>query len=130
MSAKARRAATDAALSVARSGCASTGERVWNFGFGANLDPWKLTQKRGIKPFETVAGTVSGMRVAFNHRGGFGNMIPAADEPPMSLCPSVRQPDEVHGICLLLSFDDFHTLAGMEHQVSPASAVSASIGMC
>lgn len=114
----ARAKAAELAGAVARSSGASVPERgaVWNFGFGANLDPQKLIQKRGINPLEVIPGSVSGLRLAFNHRGGFGNLVPAEGCPPAAtLSPNLPQPS-VNGVLLLLKFGDFETLAGMEHQ--------------
>merc|ERR1719410_1881961 len=49
---------------------------VWNFGFGANINPWKLEQKRNIHPIgDTLRGKLIGWRLLFDHKGGFGNII-------------------------------------------------------
>merc|ERR1719160_38772 len=47
---------------------------VWNFAYGANINPWKLENVRGIIPLEMVRGFLSGWRLVFNHRGGMGNL--------------------------------------------------------
>ena len=121
----ARRAAADRALKVvSRSAADVGGGYVWNFGFGANINPWKLQEKRGIRPAEAVCGKVPGWRLLFNHRGGFGNIEEvAAADAPRSLSPSVPQPAEVHGILLKLTHEDFGVLAGMEHQYDAKEVV-------
>lgn len=88
---------------------------VWSFGFGANINPWKLEKKRRIVPVETVVAQLPGHVLLFNHRGGFGNIEPGSDREA-SLSVSVQQPLGVHGVLLLLRLSDFGTLAGMEHQ--------------
>jgi len=83
---------------------------VWNFAFGANIDPWKLKKKRGMRPLEEVAGQLPGWRLVFNHSGGMGNIEPLPGKAPGE-CP-----DAVHGMLLLLTADDFKTLSNMEHE--------------
>ena len=62
-----RQAATERALAAAaRSQASVTGNYVWNFGFGANIDPTKLRVKRGIAPAEVVPGKLAGWRLLFN----------------------------------------------------------------
>ena len=91
-------------------------DHVWNFAFGANIDPWKLEKKRGINPLQKVRGVLNGYRLLFNHNGGFGNIEPATgSNEESSLSKKVDHPDEVHGMLLKLSLDDFYTLGGMEH---------------
>ena len=54
---------------VAKTSRARSGDEfVWNFGFGANINPWKLRTKRGIEPAEQVVGKLQGFRLLFNHR--------------------------------------------------------------
>jgi len=43
-------------------------ESVWYFAFGANMTAKKLTESRGIKPFEATNGFLPGWRLAFNHK--------------------------------------------------------------
>jgi len=43
MSAKARLKASERALVTAGRYAVNGGEEVWNFGFGANINPWCLT---------------------------------------------------------------------------------------
>lgn len=43
-------------------------EGVWYFAFGANMTAKKLTESRGIKPFEAAKGFLPGWRLAFNHK--------------------------------------------------------------
>jgi len=49
---------------------------VWNFAFGANINPWKLQTKRGIVPVDARRGVLREWGLRFNHRGGFGNIVP------------------------------------------------------
>ena len=41
---------------------------MWYFAFGANMTAKKLTDSRGIKPFEATNGFIPGWRLAFNHK--------------------------------------------------------------
>ena len=43
-------------------------EGVWYFAFGANMTAKKLTESRGIKPFEATKGFLPDWRLAFNHK--------------------------------------------------------------
>lgn len=135
MSAAARQAATERGIAAARrcgvvsavSSGGSSLQSVWNFGFGANINPNKLTKSRGIHPLEIVPGRLPGWQLRFSHRGGFGNIhrvLEGADGKgggvqlamAHSICPTCPQPAEVHGVLLQLSLEDFGSLAGMEHQ--------------
>ena len=81
---------------------------VWYFGFGANINPWKLRERRGIIPLAEFPGKLPGWRLLFNHKGGMGNIerLDAADDGP----------DAVHGILLQLSARDFNKLCQMEYE--------------
>ena len=113
----ARQAATKRALQAVDKSEAGDERHVWNFGFGANINPAKLRDRRGIRPAETARAKVEGFRLLFNHRGGFGNIEEVADHaPPTSLSPAISHPSEVHGVLLRLSHHDFGRLAGMGEQ--------------
>ena len=43
-------------------------EGFWYFAFGANMTAKKLTDSRGIKPYEATNGFLQGWRLAFNHK--------------------------------------------------------------
>eukprot|EP00403_Amphidinium_massartii_P004377 CAMPEP_0178381418 /NCGR_PEP_ID=MMETSP0689_2-20121128/5972_1 /TAXON_ID=160604 /ORGANISM="Amphidinium massartii, Strain CS-259" /LENGTH=710 /DNA_ID=CAMNT_0020001599 /DNA_START=52 /DNA_END=2185 /DNA_ORIENTATION=+ len=87
------------------------GEAVWNFAFGANINPWKLKERRNIHPLEEVGGALPGWRLVFNHSGGMGNVEPVERD---SKTPDV--PAAVHGKLLRLSRRDFDKLANMEYE--------------
>ena len=99
------------------------GPCIWNFGFGANINPWKLEQKRNIHPIgEKLRGKLMGWRLLFDHKGGFGNIINMETESD-GLSKNIFDPFmsdggeyEVHGILLKLTHDDFIKLAHMEHE--------------
>jgi len=121
----ARQAATKRALQAADRSNAANETHVWNFGYGANINPQKLREKRNMQPLEAYCGKVKNVRLLFNHRGGFGNLesITGTNNskqqnapPPPELSPVIAQPSEVHGILLRLTHDDFGRMAGMEHQ--------------
>eukprot|EP00929_Paragymnodinium_shiwhaense_P093629 TRINITY_DN53841_c0_g1_i1.p1 TRINITY_DN53841_c0_g1~~TRINITY_DN53841_c0_g1_i1.p1 ORF type:complete len:726 (-),score=125.51 TRINITY_DN53841_c0_g1_i1:463-2604(-) len=100
------------------------GQPVWNFAFGANINPWKLESSRGIKPLDAVRGKLPGWRLVFNHRGGFGSIEEISAAMPGG-------PDAVHGMLLLLNAQDFATLCSMEHQYEPTELeVEAYDGRC
>lgn len=96
-------------------GPAATTTQVWNFAFGANINPWKLKTKRGIEPVEEVPARLPGWRLKFNHSGGMGNIEPLPDGKA-----SDGGPDEVHGMLLLLNAQDFEKLSKMEHEYETA----------
>jgi len=87
---------------------AAGSDGVWNFAFGANINPWKLRDQRKITPKEEVVGRLRGWRLVFNHKGGMGNIErwTVADNGP----------DAVHGMLLHLSARDFEKLSKMEHE--------------
>ncbi|KAJ1461135.1 hypothetical protein M885DRAFT_507760 [Pelagophyceae sp. CCMP2097] len=74
---------------------------VWNFAYGANMDDHKLRFVRKLTPLESVPAQLRGYRLAFNHNGGMGNLVPDA--------ASVA-----HGVAHRLSPSDFEKLQGME----------------
>lgn len=80
----------------------------WYFGFGANISPWKLREKRKIAPIEESPGSLHGWRLMFNHKGAMGNIEP--------LVATDNGPESVHGMLLLLTPRDFDKLAKMEHE--------------
>lgn len=84
---------------------------VWYFGFGANINPWKLRTKRQITPIDQVGGRLPGWRLSFNHKGGMGNI-----EPLGSSTLTNEGPDEVHGMLLFLSPADFKKLSKIEYE--------------
>ncbi len=86
---------------------------VWYFGFGANINPWKLRTKRQILPIDQVAGRLPGWRLTFNHKGGMGN-IEQLGSSPSNL--TNEGPDEVHGMLLFLSPADFKKLSKIEYE--------------
>ena len=88
---------------------------MWYFGFGANINPWKLREKRKIIPIEQVPGKLAGWRLSFNHKGGMGN-IEQLDSPTLTN----PGPDEVHGMLLHLTTEDFSKLSQIEYEYSTA----------
>lgn len=90
---------------------ADSSQNVWYFGFGANINPWKLRTKRKIEPLEQVAGRLLGWRLTFNHKGGMGNI-----EPLNSSTLTNAGPDEVHGMLLYITPKDFKTLCKIEFE--------------
>jgi hypothetical protein len=55
-------------------------EFVWNFAYGASMSSFKLVNQRNTKPLESVPAVLPGFRLAFNHRGGMGNVMEDSDE--------------------------------------------------
>ena len=96
------------------------GRYVWNFGYGANINPWKLQKKRGIRPIgDTLRGKLVGWRLLFDHKGGFGNVINAKTESDELRVTKFKpftndKVYEVHGVLLKLTHSDFIQLAQME----------------
>ena len=99
---------------------------VYNFSYGANINPYKLECKRGIKPMDgKLRGKLIDYQLLFNHKGGFGNII-SKDEYLKNvnninkIKPFVNnecnERYEVHGILIKLSCDDFIKLASIEHE--------------
>ncbi|CAE8588893.1 unnamed protein product [Polarella glacialis] len=84
----------------------------WYFGFGANINPWKLREQRQILPLEEFVGKLPGWKLVFNHKGGFGNIEPLS----ALISHGASSPDAVHGVLLLLKAKDFDKLAKMEHE--------------
>eukprot|EP00957_Ditylum_brightwellii_P186888 14231886-Ditylum_brightwellii.AAC.1 len=135
-STKARTAAKEAALLIASrsSSTIDNNKYVWNFSFGANINPWKLQTKRKIQPVEVTPGQVLHHRLLFNHRGGFGTIEHTQSAPNNNnsngliptLSPKIPQPNSVHGILLKLHMSDFGKLAAMEHQYIPREITVSS----
>lgn len=96
---------------AAATSTATSAESLWYFGFGANINPWKLRERRKIIPIDQVCGRLPGWRLTFNHKGGMGN-IERLDSPALTN----RGPDEVHGMLLHLSARDFEKLSAMEYE--------------
>eukprot|EP00879_Flechtneria_rotunda_P000258 GHRR01000341.1.p1 GENE.GHRR01000341.1~~GHRR01000341.1.p1 ORF type:complete len:403 (+),score=155.35 GHRR01000341.1:2385-3593(+) len=63
-------------LDKARFGIGSAPNNIWNFAYGANMNPNKLGGSRGLHPLNSKPGVLRGYTLAFNHRGGFGNLVP------------------------------------------------------
>eukprot|EP00898_Chlorokybus_atmophyticus_P003734 jgi/Chlat1/4361/Chrsp29S04610 len=74
-------------------------DAVWNFAYGANMNPKTLTGQRRIIPMQSHPASITGLELVFNHRGGVGNVQPAAD-------PRKR----VHGVLHQLSTTDWDWL--------------------
>ena len=91
---------------------------LWYFGFGANINPWKLRERRKIIPIDQVCGKLPCWRLSFNHKGGMGN-IERLDSANLTN----SGPDEVHGMLLLLSAKDFGKLSDMEYEYGTTDVV-------
>ena len=64
---------------------------MWNFSFGANINPLKLENKRGIKPIDKLPCKLEDYRLIFNHRGGFGNIEMTNEQDPIeSISPTYK----------------------------------------
>ena len=87
-------------LGAAYPGC------VWNFAYGANMAKEKLSGARGLQPLASKPGLLKGHRMAFNHRGAMGNVMPDAGK-------------SVHGVLHLLSNEEIGVLTNMEHEYWP-----------
>ncbi|CAD7696183.1 unnamed protein product [Ostreobium quekettii] len=86
---------------------------IWNFAYGANVNRHKLEAVRGIKPLRSMPAVLKGYRLAFNHRGAMGNVVPLLEgEGPMGM-------DGVHGVLHCLNPADFATLTNMENAYMP-----------
>ena len=118
---------------------------VWNFACGANMSPNKLGGSRVLTPQESLPGELKGYRLAFNHRGGFGNVVPlegdtvsasaAEADHVWELAPAEAAgeleresaagtieghvPRSVHGLLHRLSPADNLDLMCMEHEYEP-----------
>lgn len=84
-------------------------DSVWNFAYGANMSSWKLQQRRKITPLEAIPGALPGHRLAFNHRGGMGNVVAASSSADVTAGIGA-----VHGVLLLVKEEDFAKLCRME----------------
>jgi hypothetical protein len=95
-------------------------EFVWNFAYGANMSSFKLTQTRNIQPLESIPAILPGYRLAFNHRGGMGNVMEQEeDEEGSSQLP-------VHGVLHKLKLIDYLALLEMEHEYLPIEILAHS----
>lgn len=98
------------------------GPCIWNFGFGANINPWKLEQRRNIHPIgDKLRGKLTGWRLLFDHKGGFGNIINMETETSAhglnAFEPFINENQyEVNGVLLKLTHEDLIKLASMEHE--------------
>jgi len=102
------------------------GKYVWTFGFGANINPWKLQERRGIIPVASSPAFLPNYRLVFNHRGGFGNIVHTPSYPNVhngSGENKALSPKAVHGVVLKVKLVDFAKLAAMEHQYRPEQIV-------
>ncbi|GMH32383.1 hypothetical protein BSKO_00217 [Bryopsis sp. KO-2023] len=104
---------------VLRFGIGAQTQGVWNFAYGANVNQDKLERQRGIIPYESVPAVLRGFRLAFNHRGAMGNVVPLSDDVPPN-----GYPGDVHGILHRIKTKDFIKLANMEHAYRPVEMVA------
>ena len=89
---------------------------MYNFAFGSNLNADKV-KSRSMRPVQTLRGVLTGWRLLFNHNGGYGNI--ETDD----LCASMsydlsrlnKPPNEVHGVLLKFSRQEFAQLAWEEY---------------
>ncbi len=117
-----REAATRRALRHAdASGACTKDGCVWNFAFGSNVNPSKVAS-RGMAPSCVLRGVLPGWRLLFNHVGGYGNVEETSviagnkiDVTRLSTRRGPPQPDEVHGVLLKLSRDEFARMAWEEY---------------
>uniref|UniRef100_A0A7S4CKC0 gamma-glutamylcyclotransferase n=1 Tax=Eutreptiella gymnastica TaxID=73025 RepID=A0A7S4CKC0_9EUGL len=78
-------------------------QTVWVFSYGANLCKERMRQ-RDMTPLGCVNVVLPGHRLTFNHRFGYGNVMPC-DTP--GAC--------VHGVALELTIPDFRRLKQAEY---------------
>jgi len=114
---------------------------VWTFAFGANMAPSKLVA-RGLVPLESKPAVLHHHRLLFDHRGGFGNVVPIEGEGAAAAGGggggggegggggAVQTPDSVHGVLHRLSAADYGTLCGMEHEYWPLEVQVSAAGCC
>ena len=80
---------------------------VWNFAFGANMNPLSFIKRRGINPVVSVPGRLKNWQLTFDIRGFpffepvFGNI-------------QHRSGCELHGVLHKISIEDFWTLQRTE----------------
>ena len=70
---------------------------VWSFGFGSNMNVDFVVNKKKIPVLESVAGIVSGWRVAMAQKA-----MPLV-EPAFATALPGEPMDEIHGVALRLS---------------------------
>eukprot|EP00455_Lapot_gusevi_P015584 TRINITY_DN1789_c0_g1_i1.p1 TRINITY_DN1789_c0_g1~~TRINITY_DN1789_c0_g1_i1.p1 ORF type:complete len:246 (+),score=56.14 TRINITY_DN1789_c0_g1_i1:267-1004(+) len=75
-------------------------ETVYNFSFGSNMSKDKIEGARGIKCIESLPGILEDWKLSFQYRG-----IPFLE--PCFATVQRCQGAEVHGICHLMTRDDF-----------------------
>ena len=117
-----REAATERALAHSEKSSATTddGKYVYNFAFGSNLNPDKV-KSRKMTPVKVMRGILPDWRLLFNHVGGYGNIerLDVIQEQQLDLSRlswrGLKQPDEVHGVLLKLSRDEFAQMAWEEY---------------
>ncbi|GBF95104.1 hypothetical protein Rsub_07688 [Raphidocelis subcapitata] len=63
-------------------GEAARDDGVWTFAYGANLSAEKLAS-RGVAPLRSAPALLPGHALLFDHRGGFGNVVPL-DDPALT----------------------------------------------
>lgn len=116
----------------ARFGLGAAPDGIWNFAYGANMNPRKLGGSRGLHSFESRPGVLKGYSLRFNHRGGFGNLVEVGDAevsenaaaagmagaaavPPVAAA-ATGGGSGVHGVLHCLTAAELSTLMGMEHE--------------
>jgi hypothetical protein len=113
----------------ARFGLGAAPKGLFNFAFGSNMSPNKLGGARGLHPVKSLPATSPGYRLAFNHRGGFGNLVAqqagnacqdntAAAVAPAPAAPAAA-PDAVHGVLHQLTPAELADLMCLEHEYRP-----------
>jgi hypothetical protein len=105
------------------------GKHIYNFAFGSNLNPSKV-KTRNMYPVTSCRGVLRGWQLLFNHNGGYGNIeeTSVVQQENMDLSPlcggrkkrknsarSSRLPEEVHGVLLQLTREEFGRLAWEEY---------------
>jgi len=89
-------------------------EDIWNFAFGSNLHPEKLKGRANLKVKECFPGKLKDWRLAFNLRGiSWLEPSMAGVEPAPG--------DEVHGVLLRMSPEEFRKLVLSEGETMPTA---------
>jgi len=89
------------------------------------MSPRKLGGSRGLHPQESKPGVLRGYELGFNHRGGFGNIVPAAaagaggEESLVEAAGGAGVEHEVHGVLHRLEPAELSDLMCMEHEYEP-----------
>eukprot|EP00242_Pyramimonas_sp_CCMP2087_P018389 CAMPEP_0198202910 /NCGR_PEP_ID=MMETSP1445-20131203/6138_1 /TAXON_ID=36898 /ORGANISM="Pyramimonas sp., Strain CCMP2087" /LENGTH=206 /DNA_ID=CAMNT_0043874055 /DNA_START=244 /DNA_END=861 /DNA_ORIENTATION=- len=89
---------------------ASADDSVWYFGYGANMDP-SVLRKRNITPLEIANARAPRLRLCFNHRGAYGNVIPSNG---IIRKEEESEPSCAHGVLLRLSNADMKRMGTFE----------------